>query len=200
MGKGVAVFDYDGTLIKIDSTKLIIILCFLLSPYRFIKLYIEYLKNNKNKCISEYILSNTIKGKKYYQVMYVFSIYKIICKKCINRIVLKKLLEIKRQGYSIIIASASPVFAIKLIFPNIIILGHDYQIINNIYTGKTNNKMPIKQEKLKQLIEYINRLGFNEIEIAYSDSINDEPLLNYANKSYLIKKGKIEVWKEKYEK
>jgi phosphoserine phosphatase len=117
----------------------------------------------------------------------------------LNKNILKRLMEIKNKGYAIFIASASPVFAIRLVIPDIPILGHDYQIKNKKYTGKTNNKMPIRQEKLKQLIEHINRMGSSEIEIAFSDSICDAPLLNYAKKSYLIKINKIEIWRKNSE-
>lgn len=194
MGKGIAVFDYDGTIIKFDTTKLIILFCFILAPIKFILSATRVRKKDKNISISSYFLSATIVGKNIKDVESVFNIYSKICNIFLNREIINEINKIKELGYLVLIASASPIFVVKSVFPKIEVLGHDYQIIKNRYTGKTNNKMPIKEEKLLQVIEIVKSKGFSSIEYAYSDSIIDTPLLNYANTSYLVKKSKITLW------
>ena len=200
MARGIAVFDYDGTIIKFDSTKIIILFCFILAPKKFIQSVIKIHKKDKNTSISTFFLSNTLVGKKIDKVESVFSLYTKICIMFLNKKIINKLNEIKGLGYVIIIASASPLFAVKSVLPEMEILGHDYQIIENRYTGKTNNKMPIKNEKLIQVMEIARCKGFKSIEYAYSDSIIDAPLLNYANKSYLVRKSKIALWEKRDDK
>lgn len=194
LGKGIAVFDYDGTIIKFDTTKLIILFCLFLAPIKFILSATRIHKKDKNISISTYFLSATIVGKNIKDVESVFNIYSKICRIFINKEIINEINKIKKLEYLVLIASASPIFVVKSVLPKIEVLGHDYQIIKNRYTGKTNNKMPIKEEKLLQVIEIVKRKGFSSIEYAYSDSIIDSPLLNYANTSYLVKKGKIALW------
>lgn len=109
----------------------------------------------------------------------------------------KKLSELKTQGYTVILSSASPeIYLHKL---------YEYKDIDKIFGSKfgryedgrfksvmigNNNK---GQEKIERLKEYIN---LDEVDlknsVMFSDSLSDLPLLNLCGKGYLINYTKIQ--------
>lgn len=103
----------------------------------------------------------------------------------------------KKQGYTVILISASPEFYLnkfkKLEFVDYV-LGTVYEVKNGIYTGKMigyNNKGEEKVNRLFRFLhkENIEHVNFND-SCMYSDSFNDIPLLNLVGNGFLINSKK----------
>lgn len=105
----------------------------------------------------------------------------------------KVLLEqLSRQGADILLVSASPDFLVKAIAKELGIsaaIGIEVVIDNGVISNTTVEPYSFKEGKVIAVNNWLDGLPDNsnkELDLAYSDSINDLPLLTMAKKSVCI--------------
>ena len=110
--------------------------------------------------------------------------------------VLRKCLS---EGFSIVLISGGYDVYLKLFadeFHLKTIIATKIQYKNNICTGRIDGKDCLAHNKVALLNKLYNR---NDIyAVAYSDSITDKPLLEWANIGYVISKNNSQVWARDY--
>lgn len=183
-----AIFDVDGTLIKGESPSLflkflffkgkliklgIFKLSFLAFLYRigFIKDATELIEN----------FAKLFKGQNLEDIKKLsIEFFNKILKKKIRRKLMFQIFEFKKQGYFILILSATPEFILK---PLADFLGADklistkFEVKNGIFTGKIEKKIVYSNVK-EEIVKHIEEYGFNlKQSIFFSDHISDLPLL-----------------------
>ena len=190
-----AVFDFDGTLYKGDTTKefcwfyyrknpftayyFMIQLVFwmqyqlgLLSTTQFKSKFIQFLNNNNAAQID--VLASLFWSKK---------------KERVRGHLIDEITRLKKEGVHIVVVSASPELFIKTFCLSLgvdTVIGSELNVLNNNY------RLPINcrgAEKINRL-----RRAFPDFEIvtAYSDNIDDDGLLKIAENGYWVdKSGKI---------
>jgi len=190
----VAVFDYDGTIVRFDTTRLQVLSCLLFSPFTSLRLILAGdLKNAEDKSLL--IFSTTLEGKGLHLVRATFLFYSIYVKLFINKRITSLMHRLRNEGYQILIASGSLSIAIKSVIDDYEVIGLEYEMSHGKIIPKVKGKRPVGQEKLNQCIEFIRQHHFSRIDFAISDSESDFPLLNSSTESYLVKGDRIIKWK-----
>ena len=190
-----AVFDFDGTLYKGDTTKefcwfyyrknpftayyFMIQLVFwmqyqlgLLSTTQFKSKFIQFLNNNNAAQID--VLASLFWSKK---------------KERVRGHLIDEITRLKKEGVHIVVVSASPELFIKTFCLSLgvdTVLGSELKVLNNKYSLLVNCR---GQEKLKRI-----KRDFTDFEIiaAYSDNEDDDVLLYMAKNGHWVdKKGEV---------
>lgn len=194
MADKVAVFDYDGTIVRFDTTRLQVLSCLLFSPFTSLRLILAGdLKNAEDKSLL--IFSTTLEGKGLHLVRATFLFYSIYVKLFINKRITSLMHRLRNEGYQILIASGSLSIAIKSVIDDYEVIGLEYEMSHGRIISKVKRKRPVGKEKLHQCIEFIRQHHFSQIDFAISDSESDFPLLNFSKESYLVKGDRIIKWK-----
>ena len=121
-----------------------------------------------------------------------------------NRLIVKVLEEMKnqkREGYAIVVLSASYYPIIKWFKEDYnvdMVITNEFLYKNDIFQGKITNKDCIGQEKVKRLLENFPQLDMCEQTIAYGDSMSDVYVLKTVKKGVVVSKSKHKEWIEKY--
>jgi hypothetical protein len=214
--KRVIVFDFDGTLIGVDSFGMLInnllrersiLKRFLFSLVG--KLYSNGLINNTQfKKISTRILLRNISEDELYKEALDIADY-IITQKKVNIEVIEKLVEYcVDDANQVIILSASPIEIIKAIFKVIIKNLYEPEFGRKIYekilfVGSEfifdGNKKVLDLGKnifsIKKR-EALNNMGIYKIDTFFTDSEKDDKyIIEIAEKTYLVKNGILEELK-----
>ncbi|PKK40313.1 hypothetical protein ABB02_00422 [Clostridiaceae bacterium JG1575] len=95
-----------------------------------------------------------------------------------------------REGYRVILLSASPEFYIRFFELSPLVekaMGSRFEVKNDIFTGQMEGKNNKGAEKMRRLMDY---LGEDAIDwggsVAYSDSLSDRPILEATGTAFLI--------------
>jgi phosphoserine phosphatase len=196
--KGLAVFDFDGTLIRFDGLRLILLLCAITMP---LKLFWILAKKGLGRKIagrtrSEDLLVRLLKGRSEGSVATVLAPYRFLCR-IFRRLSVWEMLE-KRKAIGLIpiIATASPAFAVRWSVDDLPVIGHDFEILNSVFSGIARNRQPYGEEKRRQVEAYAATQG-RVIEESFSDSMSDAPLFRISCVAYKIgSNGVVKRWKE----
>lgn len=114
--------------------------------------------------------------------------------------------KLKKEGYMVILISASPEFYIKEFYAIEevdLIIGTKFTFEGGKFIRQMNGKNCKGEEKVKRLYEVLNKENIEadfENSYMFSDSLSDKPLLDLVGKPYLInykKKHEIEILKWK---
>ena len=179
-------YDFDNTIYNGDSSVDFFKFCVKKYPQikkLYPKIIINYLKyKTKNLTITEF-------KEQTFSFLNYLSTQEAIVKKFwqSHKNKIKKFYLDKKDHSNDIIISASPYFLLKPICDELKVkdlIASDVDI-NTGHFNKPNNCGEIKVNNFKN--EYPNAIIFS----MYSDSLNDKPLLDLAQNSYLIKKNKI---------
>lgn len=189
MIKKLAIYDFDGTLYRGDSSLDFFKFClfkyklnFFVLPYVFLFFLLWKLKIVKTKKFKEVFLLVT-NIKKLNQDVKEFK--NINIKKIFPNI-LKNLKKDKKKVDFVIVASASPEFIVKEFLK-------DVKEVDFVIATKVINKKIISNckgyEKVKRLKEKFGK----DIKIlkTTSDSMDDKPLYSLSKYCYMVSKGKI---------
>lgn len=198
------VFDFDGTIINDDSfVALKIYLYKQSSLYKKILVRIlDFLYMHKmisNTSYKQWIIKLLVKGMKKEVLIRISSeiAHNIISQNRVNDFILNNLVKNLQDGHEVIIVSASPTELVKKILEDIFfkygfaeifklvkVYGSEflYDFDNETIKGLKNNLY--KENKLFLL----KKLGWNYIDIFYTDSIeSDKPLIDIAKVCFLVK-------------
>jgi len=187
----IAVFDFDGTITNSDSFLSILwhetgVLKKISAAWLFIP-YIRYLlKTKRGDNVKELIFSHFFKGMTYNHYLAVTDRYaKKYLKKIIRSTALTEIENHKKQGYELVVASASmrdwiepwaKEYGIKVI-------ATEAEVVQGVLTGKFKTKNCRGSEKLRRFLEeYPERSSY--YLIAYGDSKDDRPLLDNADSPF----------------
>ena len=195
-----ALYDFDGTITSKDTTLLLLVSLLKLRPWRFLGL-IWFLfrmfvvsdnvskQGYKNKAIG-YLLKdlNSMrlnialkdfrnKVKFHYRPSALISIDKAI-----------------QDGYTVIIVTASPSFAIKDCVSDlpVIVIGTEFEKNENIYTGLLKSENCYGHEKVNRLNEWaLSNETILNVQSAWGDHLSDFDLLSLSANRYWVADEKL---------
>jgi HAD superfamily phosphoserine phosphatase-like hydrolase len=192
----VILFDFDGTLTKTDTTKFLIISLF---SYRIRSigkligwlckrgLTADVLQNEKNKIIGELLRGCTLDNAEKRLWLFKLMVQWTQRKKMWN-----KLYNLKKKNYKIVIATASPSFAVKILFDaEILVIGTEYEVNEGRYSGKIAGKPCYGDAKAMAVKRFLADSGCSQALLAVSDHCSDIPLLLCARRAFLLKNSKL---------
>lgn len=186
----VNVYDFDGTIYNGDSSKDFYLFC-LKKKFKIIRRLPMFFIN-----VILYLLGKISKEKlkeNYFSFLKDFDkIDKIVAEfwKC-NSKKLKKFYLEKKHNEDIII-SASPYFLLKPICKKLKVKELIATDVNK-NTGEFNSLNCYGEEKIKRLSNKYKDIKIKEF---YTDSLSDMPLINIAEKSYIIEGDKVNEYKK----
>ncbi|MBS7333221.1 HAD family hydrolase [Faecalibacter bovis] len=194
-----AVFDFDKTLIKVNTFPIWIVFVLMYSIVKF-DFKVEILELLWKRKLTKSISHNqfkeallNVKLDQSYHYIFAKFISNFKNEKC-----RKELIILQKQNYKIAISSAAPAHYLKAtinyLFPN-----HQFIIIG---ANSKENKFSgnYKEEKLHNLIQF-GFINFNEkIDYLFTDSYDDIALARQTNKLVLVSpdKGSIKLYKSNY--
>lgn len=205
--KKLAIFDFDGTLIKIQSADyfcLIVALfdlkikaIFKIIFYKsiFFRIYSKFIKSNQ---IVKYKILHLIKGVSYSKLIKFSKFYSYFLKS-------QKILKVQDilekhliRGDEVVIISAGYAIYLREYFKNknVSIIASEFDFCKSIFQGKLKNRDCIGKDKLVFLKEKFNLKSYLTI-YAYTDHISDIPLLSIADYRFIISKKDNLKWGEK---
>lgn len=191
----VALFDIDKTLIKGDSM-------FDLLKYTLKKYPKSYLKLPKLFIVLLLYKFKIIKTKKakenmFYTLNYLNNdelenFYNKVIKLSIYNDAIEEIKKLKKEGYYILLVSASPECYLKFFeIEDYIdgVIGTKLHFENNKYINKIDGENCKGEEKVRRITSYLKEKNLaidKSNSLAYSDSLSDTPMFNLVGKSYLI--------------
>lgn len=187
------IFDFDGTLIEIDGLRFLILCFAVFLPFRSIAALAKLVSSDRrNK--SEVIIPILLKGLSEKMVERIIKPYIWLCRLKKRPILEDLLVSARNSGRPVLIATASPVFAVRGIFENVPVLGYDLISKEGRYTGLAANRQPFGHRKSEQISAYAAAIGLS-IGECYTDSCTDIPMLLLAKRAFLVgKDGKPRPW------
>lgn len=193
-GGKLAVFDFDGTLVSFDTTRLYLALLALCSP---LKTIFSLLKRRcKSEPLSSFLVQKILSNQSESKFSTVIAVYRFIVLKYMGGDALEALRFYSSQSdWNVLVATASPAFLVRPIMKGIPIIAHEYKISNGRFTGGEVAPRPLGAEKLSQVLSWAGREGIRGVSVVYSDSMADAPLLGAAREAYLVKNGKATLVK-----
>ncbi|MFD2935014.1 HAD family hydrolase [Spirosoma flavum] len=195
--KKMVLVDFDGTLIKIDSLKIVLFKRFsFLFIYSFLKiLYKSFFTIYKINLsiLKELLFEAMFSGQELNKFQYFCSDVSKELHKYNNAQLIHTIKELQKTGFEIYIVSASPVnwirpWAEEQSFYNII--GTEIEVVKNVLTGKFSTPNCKGLEKVKRIKSAINLADYSEI-IAYGNSKSDYPMFSIAHESFLVNGIKV---------
>lgn len=189
LSKKVVVFDFDKTLTHEDTFRYFLI-CHVKVQYKFLISVFYYFQ----AIIYKLKLINLITFKKNcLKFLGLFDTKKTSFRNPRNMVRLNEkvcnLLENEAKLNRVIIVSASPTFFIKYFFPEVEVYGMEFD-----YNPIRIHSHPFKEEKVKLL----QNKNIQSVEAFYTDSYNDQPLMNISSKVFLIARNEIRCLKDEY--
>ena len=207
----IVVFDFDGTLIKGDST--LIFLFLLRGPFLLIKDFIEishllflYIFGRVNEVyIKEKLINKALKSTSDYKIKKVLS-EKLpeILKKKIRKEAIKRLNWHKNKGHRCLIVTASPkqlITSISELLNMELIASEcsDFEKINSKNKFLFNTPYCKGPEKLSRLIDYLGFIPNPKYLEVYGDSEGDKELLNLSKfPHYRSFKNELNGYRQNY--
>jgi phosphatidylglycerophosphatase C len=189
------IYDFDGTITTKDTTILLLVSLLKIRPWRFFGLTwflfrmlvasenvskqgyknkaIGYLLKGLNSmCLNNALKDFRNKVKFHYRSSVLSSIDKAI-----------------KDGYTVLIVTASPSFAIRDCFSDlpVIVIGTEFEKHENIYTGILKSENCYGHEKVNRLNEWatLNKTILN-VQSAWTDHLSDFDMMSLAANRYWV--------------
>jgi HAD superfamily phosphoserine phosphatase-like hydrolase len=195
MNENVVLFDFDNTLTKTDTTKFLLLSLMFYRPFSFLKAIHLLRKSRYNKeklqGVKVEIIGSLIGGYSVNSLKKRLRVYTFLTKLTYQKFMVDILKRFVHDQYHVIIATASPTFAIADLFgKNVIVIGTEFVIKNDLYTGQVQGEPCFAESKACMVNEYLKNNNFTDVEAAYSDDEIDKPFLLLARESYIVSKIK----------
>jgi phosphatidylglycerophosphatase C len=196
----IAVFDFDGTLIKKDSMTLFFFRYFNLTirnAPNFFRLFFEtlkyFLKIYSQKQFKEKFINLVISLSGFKDIDALFDDFSIYLLDLVFKTAKKKIIKFRKKGFKTILLSASPDIYLEKISQE---LGFDEIICTR--TIYNNNKIAISglncygKDKIKMLFDkYIEDRVDWEGSYCYTDSESDKDLLDLFGNPNIVNNGRF---------
>jgi phosphoserine phosphatase len=142
-----------------------------------------FLSDNKHR-----LIGHLVKNRNNASVKRSLEMFGWLVKRYMRPDIMKLLAEHTARNAMIIIATASPDFAVQYIFSDrsVTIVGTVYEIREGQYTGERLSPVCIGEEKLNRVKNVLSDNGASVIDIAYSDHCTDLALLRFAKKAVFV--------------
>lgn len=191
-------FDFDGTLTTTDSTKYLLLSLILYRPF-LIGRALQLLK--KRKCGDEAfqlkkneLIGELIKGYTPTVLKRRLWLFKLLVSQIMRKEMINKLNCYISADDLIIIATASPDFAMHILFPqNLKIIGTRFIVEFGRYNGQVDGNPCFGENKAKAVSSYLKKRDISHADIAFSDHISDLPFLMCAKEAYLLKNNEFRL-------
>jgi len=198
MSQQIVVFDFDGTMIRRDSTlwlikelfwvnwlKLPITFAYLVGMFCARSGKPEHLQELKCKCIGNLIKGKTLEGLKASLDRFRNKVLSAQVDQSFARI-----MEAADRGQRVVVVTASPEIAIAHAlkdFP-VTVVGTSYIILNGRYTGALLSPPCFGSEKVKRMDAWLSHanLLWEDVVEAWGDSPSDWPLMGKCDKRVWI--------------
>ena len=189
----VIVFDFDKTMINKDSILPFFLNCCKRYPYKYIliPLYICAKLLSKIGLIS-------IRQEKEFGVRLLCPKSKEVIKDLsvkfasslrLNNIYYDYYKKSKESGSNVIVASASFKVYLDILFPDTVVLGTTFLFDKETGLVRGLDEHPFGLEKKRLLL----KKGINSVDVFFTDSKKDIPIVNMSKKTYWVKDGKIKT-------
>jgi HAD superfamily phosphoserine phosphatase-like hydrolase len=185
----IVVFDFDKTLTLKDTNLGFYLFAGKKQSFFIIKLIIYFglmlfrkLRLISNSRLKNFGLYLFLRDKDEKSILTISENYS----KCIKmNTIVKDMLQVhKKDNDRVIISTASLSSYVRPIFPEIEVVGSELDFTSMHIKLKTHC---YKQKK----VEYLNSIGIKKIDIFYTDSLSDLPMVMIAKKIILVKKNEI---------
>lgn len=184
-----AVFDFDGTLTRFDTTRLYVVLFMMTFPIKSMRFLLH---NGHHKQLSSSLLRYLLKEQAVEKVSCIATAYRRIVGCAMNGEVFARMSELRAQSdWTVLVATASPAFLVRPLLDGVSIIAPEYIVENGLFTGETANPQPYGLEKVRQVESFADMMKIRKISIAYSDSLADAPLLDKAETAYLVRGERV---------
>ena len=195
MNGKVALFDFDNTLTKTDTTKFLLFSLLFYRPFAFVTSMQLLRKSRDNKeklqVVKAEIIGRLIGGYSENVLKKKLRVYTFLTKLTYQKCMVDILKRFVSDQYHVIIATASPTFALTdLLGKDVVVIGTEFKIKHGVYTGEINGVPCFAKSKAYMVNEYLKNNNLTDIEAAYSDDEVDKPFLLLARKSYIVTKHK----------
>lgn len=190
-----ALYDFDGTITSRDTTILLLVEFLKLSPFRIFKLIwllfrmvvagTNLLKQEyKNKAVG--CLIKDLNDSQLHQALIAYKRkVELIYRPCVIESVKNDI----QNNLMVIIMTASPSFAISTCLSDlpILVIGTEFEKIDNRYTGHLKGNNCYGVEKVNRLYKWakLNNVQLNVLS-AWSDHISDFDMVRLSAKRYWI--------------
>ena len=204
--RNVSLFDFDGTITRKDTIKILIQELVRKRPFKIfttfsllIKIFLErddlIIQENKNKLIGE-----MLKGLSYEELEKPLNKFKQRVSKIIRQPIIEALNESNRQNSVVLIVTASPDFSVKKALEDfdVSVIGTQFEKSNKKFTGKLAGSNCYNEEKINRINNWTlsYNIDANFIE-CWGDSLSDLPMMRLAeNHNWIVNKKNIEDIKE----
>ena len=189
----VAVFDFDGTLTRTDSVKLLVLALLVTAPWRLRALLSIVLgawraragvRDKKNEIVGCLLRGRTARRRGASVLLYALGT-RVFARRSVWRLLHG---HVARNDV-VIIATASPACAVPPLFRGqpIEVLGTEFATVGDAYTGALASPECRGEEKLRRVTTALRDRGVTGVDVAYSDSRADEPLMRYADRAIWVK-------------
>ena len=190
-----ALYDFDGTITKKDTTKLLLVELLKLRPWRFPGLIwyvlriifakdIIFKQVNKNKAIGY-----MIKGLGDTHLSKALREFRSKVKSLYRPSVLASINQAFQDDCTVLIVTASPAFAISNCVSDlpVLVLGTEFEKKDSIYTGYLQSENCYGREKVNRINEWAtsNKVTLN-VQSAWSDNFSDFDMLSLSEKRYWV--------------
>lgn len=204
----IAVFDFDGTMIREQSHQLFFKEIINSKGFIFskiLKFYYKFIANKrlaslKEKHRKEAILS-LLKDKDFNDIQsFSRNFYYNKIKPLYIKSILADIIKYKNSGYKLVLVSGGFDVYLNELFNDLkfdVIICSELQFICDKFTGKIINKECLGQEKVRRLKKKIDlkKIDFNN-SVFYSDHASDLPMFNLFKNNFLVCTGQDILWKK----
>jgi phosphatidylglycerophosphatase C len=190
-----AIYDFDGTITSKDTTLLLMVELFKLRPWRFPRviwflLRIKFSDDNISKQgYKNSAIGYLIKGLDDTCLRMALQEFRARVKSLYRSLVMVSIDEAIRDGCTVLIVTASPSFAVRQCMSDIpvIVLGTEFEKVENIYTGTLSSENCYGKEKVHRINEWakLNNITLS-VKAAWSDHFSDFDMLSLSVNRYWI--------------
>ncbi len=189
-------FDFDGTITKLDTTKILISELLKNRPTKvffvtYLMLMMFFSKRNNMESFQRYknkIIGFLVSGLSVYKLDKIMGGFKIRVKSMFRQSLLEIITNHIKNNNKVLVVTASPTFAVEACLEGLSleVIGVDFEIIDDHYTGNYNN-LCYGEKKVQRIMElseaYNEDFCFTE---AWSDCFSDKGMIDLAEKKYWI--------------
>jgi HAD superfamily hydrolase (TIGR01490 family) len=194
MRKNCLLLDFDGTLIRRDSTLPLLKALLVVRPWKVLQVIRfafvvktgsdpQRIQQAKNRCIGA--LVEGLSEVDLHKALHAFEqeVHTLL------RPGMRQLVADRREASHVIIASASPAFALRNIAKSLgtHLVATEFETVDGVYTGNLLSVCCYGANKVPAILKLIDSLDqAGDIESAWSDCLSDLPMMKLARHRYWI--------------
>ncbi|GFO69228.1 hypothetical protein GMLC_28070 [Geomonas limicola] len=179
------IFDFDGTITSRDTTRFLVAELLRARPWKTPVVAAQLapliagrstdaIQSCKLRCIGE-----AIRGTTEQQLSSALDRFASRVRALFRPELIKTIEQHREAGGEVILASASPGFALRPLFAEygLTVIATEFECRNGIFTGRTIGSSCFGEAKAEAVRNYLHSTGDREVAAAWSDSITDLPVM-----------------------